>query len=497
MVAIELDVLRARIQALLSSGREICEDGELLFNPGEASFRVEEAHGRLLLHLWSAERTWVRCVAGIAEEQAERLVLEVERFGRGQSGRLALAPPRRVGLDSERAGRRRKYSAWLRRLLAREFPGATVQGLSSGPDLKRSFSALYTRAALHEGNRWWALVAVSAAEGAAAADGLLTFALVWLDWNSRRFPERSWAGLRLFLPEERLATTLSRLAALSPALTVEVYATKEGDFSCWRVDGHVAGNLATELLPAGRANEILGAESTAVERIRTLAPDEIELVPAPGRGELSLRFHGLEFARSRTGQVSFGLGPEVRQLTPRNFSRLEALVRRLAQERAAGARATTRLYRLQPERWLESLVCSAPHRVDPRLEPGRLHRQVPAMSGSERGVVDLLGVTRDGQLVVIELKASTDIHLALQGVDYWLRVRWHQQQGELVRRGYLAGVPVKPDPPELLLVSPGLQFHPATELCLGYLSPEVRWTIVGLGEDWRRELRVVFRRRRD
>jgi hypothetical protein len=31
---------------------------------------------------------------------------------------------------------------------------------------------------------------------------------------------------------------------------------------------------------------------------------------------------------------------------------------------------------------------------------------------------------RDGRLAVLELKAGEDIHLILQAVDYWLRVRW-------------------------------------------------------------------------
>ncbi len=34
------------------------------------------------------------------------------------------------------------------------------------------------------------------------------------------------------------------------------------------------------------------------------------------------------------------------------------------------------------------------------------------------GCLDLLGVTDDGRLAVIELKADEDLHLALQGLDY-------------------------------------------------------------------------------
>jgi hypothetical protein len=43
---------------------------------------------------------------------------------------------------------------------------------------------------------------------------------------------------------------------------------------------------------------------------------------------------------------------------------------------------------------------------------------VPALAGGDRGVLDLLGITRQGRLVVIELKASEDIQMPLQAVDY-------------------------------------------------------------------------------
>jgi hypothetical protein len=55
-------------------------------------------------------------------------------------------------------------------------------------------------------------------------------------------------------------------------------------------------------------------------------------------------------------------------------------------------------------------------------------------------VLDLLGVTRRGRLVVIELKAFEDIQLPIQAVDYWLRLRGHQREGDFQRYGYFAGI---------------------------------------------------------
>lgn len=491
---------RQRIEAFLAAEppHEISEDGALLFARGEARSRLEESRGKLLLHLWSSERTWVRRVIGVTEESADRLVLAVERFGQRRPGKLVLARVARGrAREGERVAARRKYSPWLRRLLEREFPRARVEGLSTTADPKRSFSGLYTRARLRDAERWWAVLGVSAGEDTPTVDALLTYALLWLDWNRRRYPERVWAGLRLFLPAGRTQTTANRLASLDTSrLRAEPYAVDEGEASCLRLDARDFGNLETHLALARRAQQILAAESSAVERIRALAPEAIESVVPPGGNELVLRFRGLSFARSVGGQVSFGLDRQRQSLPGKNSRALESLIERLRRERAADGPASSPCYRAQPERWLESLVWASPQKIDPRLERTRLYRQVPVVTAGERGVADLLGATREGQLVVIELKAAADINLALQALDYWLRVRWHQERGELARQGYFPGINLKPTPPELVLVAPALQFHSTTEALVSYLAPAVRVTLVGLNEDWRRALKVVFRRGR-
>jgi len=78
-------------------------------------------------------------------------------------------------------------------------------------------------------------------------------------------------------------------------------------------------------------------------------------------------------------------------------------------------------------------------------------------------MLDLLSVDKDGRLAVIELKADEDLHLALQGLDYWVRVRWHQRQnpdpnsglGEFQRHGYFGGVRLAESDPRLYLVATG------------------------------------------
>lgn len=497
----ELEARKTHLEEFLrthaGAGLEVSEDGELLFRLGENGYEVRQEAGKLLLHLWSDERTWVRRVVGIGEPVRGRLEISVERFRLRSPATLTLAKPR-VGLpgEAERRTARRTYATFFRRLLQREFPRGRIEHLSTAADLKNSFSGLYTRALVSVAGTSWAVLGVNAAEATEGVDAILAYGLIWLDWNRRRHPERVFAGLRVYVPAGRGELTASRLLALDPALgRSELYEVNQEVFTCQPVAAE-PGNWNTRLLPAAWAAEVNRSEESSVERVCALAPQVIERVVLPGRAQVSLRVRGLEFARAAGGEIRFGIGKDLQPLTPRNWAKLETLVRELVSRRAPGGEPSDRFYRAQPERWLESAVLEQIHVLDPRLERDQVYRQVPAFVGGERGVVDLVGASHEGQLMVIELKASSDLQLPLQGLDYWQRVRWHQRRGELESFGYFPRQPLRPDPPELLLVAPAFQFHPTTEPLVGYFAPEVRVTLVGLNQDWRRGLRVVFRKTR-
>jgi hypothetical protein len=119
----------------------------------------------------------------------------------------------------------------------------------------------------------------------------------------------------------------------------------------------------------------------------------------------------------------------------------------------------------------------------------------------------LLALDRDARLTVIELKADEDLHLPLQALDYWIRVRALNEDRKPVagaaggrplsafeRQGYFPGEEVSVLPPRLLLAGPALRIHPANEPVLRYFSPQVEWELLALGENWRRELKIVFRK---
>jgi hypothetical protein len=189
---------------------------------------------------------------------------------------------------------------------------------------------------------------------------------------------------------------------------------------------------------------------------------------------------------------------------------MRELVARLFARRTAGDKqsrpdARDPLYRMQPERWLESVLRRDVTAIDSHLDPAHVYSQVPAFAASDRGMLDLLSVDRDGRLAVIELKADDDLQLALQGLDYWVRVRWHHLQhpdaasglGEFQRHGYFGGVRLSAADPRLYLVAPALRVHPATEVVLRHVSPRVQWTLVALDERWRQKVRVVWRKRNE
>ena len=115
--------------------------------------------------------------------------------------------------------------------------------------------------------------------------------------------------------------------------------------------------------------------------------------------------------------------------------------------------------------------------------------QIAAVRG---GIV--LTTTRDNRPAVVELKADEDIHLPLQGLDYWSRVQWHHSRTEFPRFGYFAGRELSSDPPLLFLVAPAQHVHPATDTQLNYFSPEIEWEFVGIDERWREGVEVVFRK---
>ena len=486
--------------AIASSGSaEVREDGEWLAELAALRYELRHEGKTPLVHLWSDERNLTRRILGIREQSSDRIVLEVQRFGRAKPGRLEF-----LRADSPRPpGRitREQFRARFQRILAERFPDAIVDSLSASPDLEHSFSGLYVRGRMREGASVWAVLAVSPSENAAAIEGILTFAILWLDWARSHSERHAIEGLRLFVPAGASRFLRERALALSSRARTEIFEFQEPGGQMQKMDPAEVGNVESRLIPRREIESMLCAARDAAARVVALAPlvgeskAHIRANLLPSANEVAFCFYGLAFARwSRDGGICFGLGDRLQRLTGATEAALERLIRQLVNHRSSLASDTKHpLYRAAPERWLETLVLEDPEKLDAQLDPQHIYSQVPALFAGNRGVLDLLGVTRRGRLVVIELKATEDIQLPMQAVDYWLRVRRHQLMGDFQRYGYFAGVEIDPKPPLVWIVAPGLRFHPATDTLLKHLSPEIQIARVGLSENWRRGLKIIFR----
>jgi hypothetical protein len=339
---------------------------------------------------------------------------------------------------------------------------------------------------LRQGTLAWA--AIGASWDALNPDSVLTFGLIWLDYLRRREPGIAVQGLILYLPAGHARITCLRLLWLDPqAARTRVFThTRYGDDL--PLDLADCGNLDTHLTPCTRP-----LPSPLDPALDSLAGTPgVARIDCPD-GAVSLRVRGLEFARASAGRLLAGL--ETKRVTETsNIKEVENLAREIARLRSPNANDRLNpLYLRQPEAWLESQVRSHIEDVDASLLPAPIYGQVPAFAGGDRGVLDLLGADRDGRLAVIELKASEDIHLPLQALDYWMRVHWHAARGDFSARGYFPGLQLRSQSPRLLLVSPALDFHPANACVLRYLSPKIEVERFGVGVEWQQKLKVVSR----
>jgi hypothetical protein len=488
----------------------VMEDGLATFDLATARYSVSTEHGKCLLHLWSTESNTVRRVLG-AERKRDVLKITVQRFGRARPSTLEVcrSTDRRTPTARKRA--RTAYAQLFRRVLERHFGGFHIEKFSSSMDLERSFSPIYTRALLRRGGSAMALLGVNAQETQSSVDAALTFGLLWFDYCRNQETRAHVEGLTLCVPPGTSAVMRERIAHLDPnAAKWHLYELEERDAALREIDCRDRGNIATRLVHCtdpGTAHERFAG---SIERVRNLFPGEgpeVEIaVLSPS--EVGFRLHGLEFARARMApdpatfryreELVYGIGAAEHAVNDdAAWSRLQELLHRLRMVRSAKGPHADALWRMAPERWLESIVVHDVRAVDGRLDPAWAYSQVPAFSASDRAMIDVLSLTRDGRLALLELKASEDIHLVLQGLDYWARVVWHQQRGEFQRFGYFRGRELSEQKPLLLLVAPALEVHPATDTLLRYLSPEIDYELVGIDQRWREGVRVVFRKRRD
>ena len=501
------DLLARSLQEFLAASRSavFLEDGQELFDLETAQYSLSSEKDRCLLHLWSPERNVVRHVLD-AELKNGVLMLTARRFGQARPIKMEICRDRDRRPPSAQKAARSRYARLLERALRRDMPGWALDKskLSTSMDLERSFSPVYARGLLRKGRSAFAVMGVNQQETQASVDATLTFGLLWLDACREREAGRTMVeGLRLYVPPKTSSTIQIRLAHLNHAAAkFQLFEFDERDESSTQIDLSDHGNIQTRLVRLPDAAQVRARFAATVSKVMGLAPQtEITVVSAT---ELSLRLHGLELTRARlanapgrfqvTEEVIFGPPGYETRLSDQTEPAFAEFIRTVVEARSPNGDRRDPLWRMYPERWLESLVFKNVAAVDSGLDPAHVYSQVPAFSASDRAMIDVLTCTRDARLAVLELKADEDMHLPLQGLDYWARVLWHHNRGEFQQHGYFSGLQLSPRPPLLMLVAPSLRVHPATDTLLRYFSPAIEWSLVGLDERWRESVKVIYRK---
>ncbi len=519
------DRIAAQVDAYFLEHPEaaVMEDGKLLFDMRLARYSLDASRGRCLLQLWSEERNIVRTVVEL-KLRAGSLRLMTRRLGAPQPGTLEVVPTHEYRTPTARDTARRQYLRLLERVLQRAFPDWKLDGMRAATDLEHSFGPAYVRGKLLRGTLAEAIIGVGVDESSATVDGVLTLGLLWLDYCREQSvlrktgPTRHFSRLKVIVPTGMWRTTAERMAWLNAGLAgFQLFTLDERSEELTEVDCHDTGNVSSRLVHAFDVPAALARAAEGIAQVLLLVPQQaksrVEVRPRSA-AEVGLLLHGLEFARVRNGagansfnaqtEITFGAGANETLLTEETEPIARRLLASLFASRFPDGVQADALFRLQPERWLESRIRLHLSEFQPGLRSDFLYSQVPAIGAGERGMLDLLTCDQAGRLAVIEVKADEDMQLPLQGLDYWIRVRAlnadrqpaaNRELGAFERQGYFAGAEIANRPPKLLLIAPALRIHPSNEVVLRYLSPQVDWELIAVGEHWRRELKVVFRKR--
>jgi hypothetical protein len=359
---------------------------------------------------------------------------------------------------------RRRRTTFLRALIpavSRHF-GKRVTRQTLYSDKQHGIGGAYPRLLVGSGE---AVIAVDPDDTTPVVNGILRAAIQWAAIARRR--------VTVVVPGQRSQTIVARLGAL-PAL--------RHTFNWLQWDG---ANLAALDWQGGESETYVQpycqpAVDAEVARIVGIAPTLLQAVPHIAGRAISIRFRGLEVARVAENGTTYPLGEP-----------LETVLETLAEERRHGSRHP--LARAHEEAWLESNLMGCIRGVLP-VRQDAIYPQVPSFKGEERKIIDLLAVTDEGRLVVIEIKAASDPDLPFQALDYWLAVERHRKAGDFEANGYFRNIRIRNEPAVLVMVAPLLSFHKGLDRLLAILPPTLPLLQVGINQTWKKEIKVLRRK---
>jgi hypothetical protein len=361
-----------------ASNAVIIEDGARILDLAHSKYSISGEHNKCVLHVWSEERNIVRRVLE-AEIKNETLRLTVQRMGQPKPNKLEICRERDRRTPTAKRAARLAYQRVLQRVLQRHFPDFKASPLSSSMDLERSFGPIYARGLLHRGQSAWAILGANEQETQGSIDAALTFGILWLDaCRLSQAGKTLVEGLKLFVPMGSSEVIRARMAHLdSQAAKWELYELDEREQNLRESDIADIGNVTTHLVHSADESAVRERFTAEIAQVQSLMPEVEIAVLSPA--EIAFRCHGLEFARARVThepasfrsatEIVFGLGAQETILTESNLPRFSQLVRRIGEVRHTEGPRDHPLWRLHPERWLESLTVGNVAAIDERPMP--------------------------------------------------------------------------------------------------------------------------------
>jgi len=313
-----------------------------------------------------------------------------------------------------------------------------------------------------------AVIAVDPDESSDVINGVMRAAILWKPLIGRR--------LAVVVPHGRHHTIAARLRCMPAVRRAFQWLQWDGNaISPFNDTGSEPETHVQEFAPPD-----VGVE---VERLRSIAPDLLQAVPNIAARAVAIRLRGIDVAQVSEKATTYPLGEPV-----------ERVVRELDEARRYGSRHP--LAHAHEERWLESNLVGQIRDVIPSIDVRHIYPQVPSFVGEERNIIDLLTITNDGRLVVIEIKASADPDLPFQALDYWIAVERHRKAGDFKKQGYFPGCSLKDEPAMLILVCPLLAYHKTLGQLIAVFPDDVPLMELGINQAWKREIKILRRRGR-
>ena len=382
---------------------------------------------------------------------------------RTQIDTITLYPGERLPSTANLRRQRRAFQVEIGRALCAYFGARKIERQTLYSDRQHGIGGAYPRFLVGK----HAVITVDPGESSAVINGLMRAALLWAP-----LVRRSVAAV---VPHGRHQTISARLRVMANARRSIQWLRWNGDTIAPHEDS-AAIEPETHVQPF-----TLPDVSDELARIRALAPDLLQAIPNIAGKAVSIRLRGIELARVSGEGTFYPLGEP-----------LPAVIREIDEARRPGSLHP--LARAHEERWLESNLIGEIRQLLPSIDVRHIYPQVPSFVGEERNIIDLLTVTNEGRLVVIEIKASPDPDLPFQALDYWIAVERHRKAGDFQNKGYFAGIELRNEPALLVLVAPLLAYHKSAGRLIAAIPSEVPLMEIGINQTWKQEIKILRRK---